>query len=97
MNQNYIKNREQRLSYSRGYSAGIKCIWPEHRPPAPPEDLINGFYKAAMALRNAADNICASIDEEDEFAKELSPKIDNLDMEFKKLTLWLSKTETFEI
>ena len=51
------------------------------------------MYDAARLLRDAADGIVASIDEDDEFAIELVPGIDAIDEAFKSLSTWLKNQE----
>ena len=75
--------------YQRGYYAGAKGNWPDHRPPHPPLDVIKRMYDAARMLRNAADDIVASLCEDDELSKELIPGIDAVDEAFTLLSAWL--------
>lgn len=81
---------EQR-AYARGYNAGAKKAWPEHKPPLPPDPLIAEMMKAAIALRDAVDGEMATFDEGDEMAERLYAKVDALDEAMRRLTLWLTE------
>lgn len=75
--------------YQRGYQARNRSIYNPHKPPIPPNHVISPVFLAANKLRDAADTICASLMEDDEFVKELSPKIDDFDKAMKDFNNWL--------
>lgn len=79
---------EYSKAYAKGYQAGMKRSWPQHRAPLPPDKIREDIMKAANDLRDAADDICARLDESDDFVKELSPKIDALDKANRALVDW---------
>lgn len=80
---------EQRI-YARGYSAGARCRWPAHKPPAPPDERVASMQRAAQALRDALDAACATFPEDDEFVLTLDPPISAFDAEMEKWTAWLT-------
>ena len=75
--------------YSRGYNAGSRGAWPSHRPPAPPNECVKNLMQAAEKLRDIADNICATLLEDDVFVEELSPGIDGVDEAMEHIASWL--------
>lgn len=88
---------EKSRAYSKGYSAGRKSAWPLHRPPLPPDPIAREIIRSAQELRDAADHICATLSEDDEFALELAPKIDTFDEAMTKLGGWLADEEQVSI
>lgn len=80
---------ERQKSYARGYWRGSQGRWPDHRPLVPPDEVIGPIIRAAQSLRDAADHICATISEDDEFAEELSPHIDAFDEAMSRFGEWL--------
>jgi hypothetical protein len=54
----------------------------------PPDELQKRIIEAAIELRDAADLICGSLDDSDDFVKLLSPKIDAIDHANRALTAW---------
>lgn len=83
---------ERQKAYARGYARGRSGRWPDHRPPAPPDEVLAPIVRAAQSLRDAADHICATISEDDEFALELAPCIDGFDSAMTKFGEWLRST-----
>lgn len=79
--------------YQRGYYAAKMARWPEHRPPFPPHPLFKAAMEAARILRDEADNVCAVLDEGDEFTKKLAPAIDRFDESMIAITNWLRGLE----
>ena len=80
---------ETQKAYARGYNRGSSGKWPDHRPPAPPDEILAAIVRAAQSLRDTADHICATISEDDEFALELAPRIDKFDSAMTKFGEWL--------
>jgi hypothetical protein len=80
---------ETQKAYSRGYWRGSRGAWPDHRPPAPPNEIIAAIVCAAQNLRDAADGVCAVLMEEDEFATQLAPRIDDFDTAMTRYGEWL--------
>ena len=78
--------RDERRAYSKGYLAGSRHSWPAHRPPVPPEPVLGRLIIAVQKLRDAADNICATLCEEDEFVAELGPPVDEVDTAMAAIT-----------
>lgn len=91
-----MKTRDEKLAYAKGYSAGLNGRWPEHKPPAPPDPVIAEIIKATRSLRNAADAICSTLDEADDFVVSLGPKIDACDEAMIAVTAWLKNKECDE-
>lgn len=75
--------------YAKGWNAGTRGRWPEHRPPNPPHPVIGDLVRSGQMLRDAADSICSRLCEDDDFVKELGPAIDAFDEAMTKLTRWL--------
>lgn len=84
-----MSNRERKLGYARGYWKGSQGAWPNHRPPVPPDEIIGPIVRAAQSLRDAADRICATVSEDDEFAAEVSPHVDAFDEAMTRFGEWL--------
>lgn len=82
----------EKKAYSRGYQARVNQ-WPAHRPPHPPLEQIAGFYAAARALRDAADSICATLSDDDDFVRLLGPLIDRIDQESVRVSTFLRSRE----
>lgn len=80
---------EESRAYSKGYAAGLRRAWPCNKPPKPPDEHISNLMAALTDLRDSADSICASLMEDDEFTKILSPKIDAVDRAMADITTWL--------
>jgi hypothetical protein len=67
--------------YSKGYNAGRGNLWPLSVPIKDDPRECAAVIRAARELRNAAEDICTSLCDDDEFALKLSPLIDRLDAE----------------
>lgn len=80
---------EYKRAYRTGYNAGSRGAWPEHRPPMPPGNKLRALVLAARELRDAADCICAVLDDDDEFVKMLAPRIDEMDYVMIAWSSWL--------
>lgn len=52
-----MKTNPVQLAYGRGYSAGLRRLWPPHKPPVPPEPVI-------AELLAALETLCASMQAE---------------------------------
>lgn len=78
-----------RRAYARGYNAGRRGVWPDHRPIAPPEPVICQLVEAALKLRNAVDGQLAMLGEDDEWQTTLGDPMDELDEAMKKLSAWI--------
>lgn len=76
--------------YARGYNAGRRNVWPEHRPPQPPNDVFGEVMRCAIQLRDSVDAEIATLGEDDELSQNLAPKIDRLDEAITEITKWLS-------
>lgn len=81
--------REEKQAYARGYNASRSRSWPLHKPPLPPVELLADFVAAARELREAADTLCATLDDDDDLVKMIAPQIDALDESQKRWGLWL--------
>ena len=78
-------------AYGKGYTAGSNRRWPEHKPPYPPQAEVRALMEAVHKLRDCADHLCATIDPEDDWYKELSPGIDEVDAALVKISEWLKR------
>ena len=87
--QNGVRSREEQLAYQRGYSAGCKGVWPEHKPPLPPDSLIRKIIEAMQKLRDCADSVCATLSEDDEFCVQFDPGIQAVDEAMIEVGKWL--------
>lgn len=85
-------NDDYKRGYSKGYNAGVAGRWPEHKPPSPPDDVVAALWKVASELRDTADSLCATLDDEDEFLKSLVPKIDAIDRLGHWIADWLKQS-----
>lgn len=84
---------EEKRGYSRGYIAGSRSRWPEHRPPLPPDPLIRRLMEAARTIRDGHDSLLATLGPGDEFEQQLVPGIDALDAAMRDVTEWLRQRE----
>lgn len=85
---------ETSKAYSRGFYRGSRGAWPEHRPPAPPHEVLRPVIEAAQRLRDGADGICATLMDDDDFVKELGPLVDVFDEAMTKYGEWLREIES---
>ncbi len=85
--------RDEQRAYSRGYQAGIRGRWPEHKPPEPPNEIIAGIMHATSELRDAVDSQLAMFGDDDEINIALNPKFAAFDEAMATVTQWL-KSET---
>lgn len=77
--------------YAKGWYAGIRGRWPEHKPPIPPEKVLAQLMNSATNMRNEADTLCAVFDENDKSLDKLRNAIDNFDAAMTALTRWLKQ------
>lgn len=80
--------------YGRGYNAGVRNRWPEHKPPHPPTPAVAELMKAASKLRDDADWLCSVIEQDDEWYQRLSPGIEAVDAALVKISEWLKLSES---
>lgn len=80
---------DQKKAYGRGYTAGSRSRWPEHRPPLPPDPLVRRLLAAAQTIRDGHDKLLATLGPGDDFEQELGPGIDALDAAMREVTDWL--------
>lgn len=83
----------RRRDYARGYNAGRRGSWPDHRPPTPPDEIVAAFMDATMKLRNAVDGELATLDGGDEWTKRLGPLVDAVDEQFIAIGRWLTRDQ----
>lgn len=84
-----MKSSYERLAYARGYNAGVRGRWPEHRPPAPPHPLVRNVLAAAQGLRDEIDSLFATLCEDDEFNVRIDPHIAAFDESMVAIDRWL--------
>ena len=82
-------NPDYKRGYSKGYFAGSKGAWPDHRPPEPPHALFAGIMRAAQDLRDAIDAEISTFGEDDEVTRRIGPYIDAFDGQQEFLSGWL--------
>lgn len=88
--------RDEKLAYGRGYNAGRKGGWPEHRPPMPPDELCRKVIAALRALRDGIDSELAKFSEDDEIVQKLGALVDDADTVFVEIGNWLCVVEDFQ-
>lgn len=86
-------NDEQRRAYSRGYNAGSRGRWPEHKPPLPPDETIQRMILAMRKLRDTVDGQLATILEDDPWQEILGNPIDEVDAVLIDVSRWLKAAE----
>ena len=93
--------REEKLAvqraYCRGYSAGSRKIWPDHRPIRPPDEIIGPLVEAALRLRDAVDNQLALFDPEDELQDTLGIPMDDLTLALARCGEWIREVGEYQI
>lgn len=67
---------EVHKAYNRGYFAGSKGAFPKGKPPIPPNDVIAELVTSLERLCNAVDNNLATLDDEDDWSRELGLPLD---------------------
>ncbi len=80
------ESRQYQIGYGRGYTAGRKGFWPDHRPPTPPGYVTGALVRALRRLRDAVDSTLATFDPEDEIVTELGPLMDEATEALQKVT-----------
>ena len=70
---------ELKSAYAKGYRTGLANRWPTHIPVGASDKVVPVVIVAAKQLRDAADDICATLSDNDEFVARLGPAIDALD------------------
>lgn len=81
---------EEKRAYCRGYGAGRRGCWPEHRPPSPPNELVADLLAALRGLRDGYDTMCATFSPDDEIVTQLDPLIERADNVMQRVTEWVS-------
>lgn len=80
---------EEKKAYQRGYHRAAIKAWPEHAPPLPPDELAAKIISVAVDLRNAVNDLLATLDEDDDFEGVLGPKVDAFDQAMVSLGAWV--------
>lgn len=83
------EERARRNAYARGYAAGRRGAWPEHRPPQPPNEVIAKLMAAARKLRDAVDGELAALLPDDEWQRTLGEPVDAVDEALTAVSDWL--------
>lgn len=91
-----MQNRDYKLGYAKGYSAGTSRRWPEHKPIVPPDEIVGDLVQALMNMRNAVDGQLALFDPEDPLQGILGPHIDAADGILAKLDRWIKAPTLME-
>lgn len=84
---------KRQLIYAKGYAAGQRRSWPEHKPPRPPDAIVSELQEALQQLRDDIDGELAKFDEDDELNIVLSPSIERADEALRSVTKWLLDSE----
>ena len=84
-----VTARDLRRAYSKGYNAGSRGAWPDHRPPMPPDEVTSRIVEAALALRNAVDGEIACFLDDEPVVEAVGPRIDALDEALAGLGRWV--------
>ena len=82
---------EAQKEYLRGYWAGLRHKWPEHRPPMPPKQIVAEALQAAIGVRDALDGLIASFEEGGEEEIKYGKYIESFDESMKKITAFVLK------
>lgn len=80
--------RGEKSAYQRGYAAGIRGRWPEHKPPLPPNEIIADLLLALREIRDHLDGELATIDDP-EWEAAFGPIIERADTAAQLVTEWL--------
>lgn len=80
----------ERKAYQRGYCRA--ATWPDHRPPRPPDPTIRKLMDALRGLRDCADTLCATLEEDDDFVKQFDGPIQKADDALIEVGEWLKSS-----
>ena len=80
---------EKRRAYSKGYNAGRRGSWPDHKPPMPPHGLTANLIASARALRDGVDGELAAFLDDEPLFEPMGPLIDALDDSLAAISTWL--------
>ena len=81
---------DYKKAYSKGYNAGARGLWPEHRPPHPPHELIGRLMDSVLKLRDAVDGELATLDKDDPWQTILGDPMDIVDELLVEVGVWLT-------
>lgn len=84
---------EYRRAYAKGYIAGSRGRWPDHKPPLPPNEMAAELIATLKAMRNCLDGELAKLDKEDPWESLFGPLIDRADEALAKVNTWLRAEE----
>lgn len=82
-------NGNESRAYSRGYSAGRRGAWPDHRPPVPPSPIIAKVLEAAKSLRDAVDGELATLEQDDRWQTIFGNPVDEFDQAMIEFGEWV--------
>ena len=85
--------REEQRAYMRGYSAGMRRVWPLYRPPHPPQSQVQALFDAADALREAAVSVLSVIIPDEPVFLSLQEKANAMDDSFAAVAAWLKRDD----
>lgn len=78
--------------YMRGYNAGSRTAWPEHKPPAPPEAVIAELIETGRALRDRLDTLLSQgYFEEGSERRSMDAEVEAFDKAMGNLSRWLKE------
>ena len=75
--------------YGKGYYAGSRGAWPDHIPPAPPDEITAELIGVLRDLRDGVDSEIATFGEDDEVTLRLGALVDRVDDVLAKLSGWI--------
>ena len=84
--------REEKLAYSKGYNRGRIGVWPDHRPPRPPDEIVGPLVLALQNMRSALDGELATLDPDDpdnRWEQVFGPLIEDADKSMERLSEFL--------
>ena len=87
------KKTDIQKEYLRGYWAGLRHKWPEHRPPMPPKQIVAEALQAAIGVRDALDWLLATFEENGDEEMKFGKYIDTFDESVSKISEWLKEPD----
>lgn len=76
-------------AYLKGYYAGSRGRWPNHKPPNPPQEQVLALFVAAKDLADAANDVLSVIIPDEDIFIALKNQLDSVDSAFSEISKWL--------
>lgn len=80
---------DERRGYQRGYNARGQGVWPAHRPPTPPNEIVGPFVTAMRSMRDRVDYWIAGMEQDDPMVVDLGAQVDAVDAALARMDEWL--------